>query len=331
MTWQFRSVVDLEATVRGALPRLPRDIALVAAVPRSGLLPATLVALYLNVPLTDIDGLLQGRVMSWGSRQLRDDDRRGYLPAPGAKILVVDDSVGHGTQLLDLRRRLAEARLPYELVYAAAYVTPESRPLVDLAFETLPWGRCFGWNLMHHPFLTHCCVDLDGVLCQNPSAEDNDDGSNYAAFLDAAPPLFLPSVEVGWIVTGRLEKYRPATKAWLARHGVRYRELVMLDLPDVPTKRRAGGGGPFKARVYRRTGAKLFVESSAREAAVISERSGLPVLALEGDRMVHPGLAARLPVATRRAPAGMLRRARRLVSDRVAAFGNERAVSGKPA
>ena len=48
-------------------------------------------------------------------------------------------------------------------------------------------------------------MDIDGVLCADPTPEENDDGEKYRHFLLNAPPLFIPKVTIGTLVTSRLE------------------------------------------------------------------------------------------------------------------------------
>ena len=64
----YRSVADLNRSIVSWLPSLPGDIELIVGVPRSGLLAANLLALHRNLPLTDIDGLLAGRIFESGDR-----------------------------------------------------------------------------------------------------------------------------------------------------------------------------------------------------------------------------------------------------------------------
>ena len=64
----YRSINDLNKTIIDNLYLLPRDIDLIVGVPRSGLLAANLLALYLNLPMTDVKGLLEGRTISSGKR-----------------------------------------------------------------------------------------------------------------------------------------------------------------------------------------------------------------------------------------------------------------------
>jgi hypothetical protein len=98
--------------------------------------------------------------------------------------------------------------------------------------------------------------------------------------------MVLPSVPVGWLVTSRLAKYRTLTEQWLAKHGVRYRELVMMDLPD-KTARQKQSHGAFKASVYRSTGADLFIESDPLQSIEIANLTGQPVFCMKTREMIR--------------------------------------------
>ena len=50
----YRSVSDLNEVILRNIHIIPRDIDLVVGVPRSGMMPANLLSLYLNLPYTDI-------------------------------------------------------------------------------------------------------------------------------------------------------------------------------------------------------------------------------------------------------------------------------------
>lgn len=290
----FRSVRDLnEAVVRG-LHRLPGDLDLVVGVPRSGMLAANVIALHLNLPLADLDGYLAGRVMACG--------KRGRGAGAGRHALVVDDSVLSGATMREARRRLEQAGRPGRVTTAAVYVAPESRCAVQHCFEVLAGPRVFEWNLMHGGMIGRSCVDIDGVLCVDPTARQNDDGPRYRRFLLDATPLLLPTAPVGELVTCRLEKYRALTEQWLDRHGVQRGGLTMMDLPDKATRLASGSHARFKADAYRRSDALLFVESSERQAIEIAKLSGRPVLSMESRRMVRPGMIAHAPVMVRKTP-----------------------------
>ncbi|CAN5151732.1 phosphoribosyltransferase family protein [soil metagenome] len=295
----YRSVADLNDQVVKWTAQLPRDLDVIAGVPRSGLLVANLLALHLNLPLTDVEGLLQGKVFEGGARLRR---RGGSNPLGGPKkVLIVDDSVHSGKQMHAVRERLAAAALPHDVSYAAAYVKPGAEELVDFFADVVPLPRCFEWNLMHsRELLSMSCMDIDGVLCRDPNHDENDDGENYLRFLECTAPLYLPTETVGWFVTCRLEKYRGHTEAWLARHGVRCEELLMMGYPDQASRQAANAYATYKAEIYRRTGARLFIESSPEQALEIAMLSRKPVFCMDTRAMLYPDRLPANPLGVRK-------------------------------
>ncbi len=101
--------------------------------------------------------------------------------------------------------------------------------------------------------------------------------------------MYLPSHPVRWLVTSRLEKYREATEAWLKSHGVQYTELVMMDYPDMEARRAAQAYASFKADIYLRTKAWLFIESSLPLSRDIAERTGYGVFCMDTRELIRPG------------------------------------------
>jgi len=302
----FRSVADLNDAVIQGLHGLPGDVDLVVGIPRSGMLAANIIALHLNLPLTDLDGYLEGRVMPCG--------QRGRAGVTSTHALVVDDSALSGATMRTARARIDAAGMSGRVTMTAVYVAPDARAMVDHAFEEIVGPRVFEWNLMHGGMIGRSCVDIDGVLCVDPTERQNDDGPRYRRFLEQTPPLLLPSTPVGRLVTCRLEKYRNLTEQWLASHGVQYGELIMMDLPSKAARLAAGPHGRFKAEVYASTDALLFIESSQRQALDIARFSGRPVLCIETRKMVNPSLAAHTPEIARTMPSlsrTWARRARR--------------------
>jgi len=97
----------------------------------------------------------------------------------------------------------------------------------------------------------------------------------------------LPKGRIRRVVTARLEKYREPTADWLARHGICFDELVMIDLPDAAERRRRGGLGRFKAAVYAGDAeAELFIESNSEQARTIARRSGKATFDYTGRTML---------------------------------------------
>lgn len=286
---QYRTVAQLDDAVVSWLGALPRDIDLVAGIPRSGLLVANLLALHLNVPMTDVAGLVEGRVFHAGARY-KGSDPHQFLAKP-RHVLVVDDSVCSGSAMQSVKDTLRNAALPHRVTYAAVYMSPEVRfdSHVDLYRELVAMPRVFEWNLMHSTVLANSCMDIDGVLCLDPTDHENDDGPRYERFLRFTPALMLPTVPVGWLVTSRLEKYRAQTEEWLERHNVRFGELRMMQYPDMAARRAARAYARFKTDAYEQTAAWLFIESDARMAAEIATLSGRAVYCTETREMLQPG------------------------------------------
>jgi orotate phosphoribosyltransferase len=294
---EYRSVTQLNERIVDWTMRLPRDLDLIVGVPRSGLLAANLLALHMNLPMTDVEGLIEGRLMRSGSRT-NGSGTRDLHDRPRS-VLVVDDSICSGSAMRKVRQAISAARLPHRIRYAAVFISREAeeREDVDLFAEIVPVPRVFEWNLFHTPLLQSMCVDIDGVLCRDPTSSENDDGARYREFLQNATPLQLPTFEIGWLVTVRLEKYRSETEAWLSRHGVRYRELIMMQYPDMTSRMAARQYTAFKADVYKSTGATLFIESAPHTAAEVAEATGKAVFCVERRQMLWPGTVPRPAVA----------------------------------
>lgn len=280
---QFRSFADLHDDVARGLATLPVRPDLVAGIPRSGLLAAGMASVILNVPLASTDGLARNQVFGVGKTKYRGA-RPGAGDA-GRRVLVLDDSVSTGLSLREARAALSGLADLHDFAFAAVYGERASHPEADHVFSVVPQPRMFQWNLMHHDGLADCMLDIDGVLCPDPTNAQNDDGDAYLRFLDAAAPLLLPTKPVAALVTNRLERYRAPTEAWLARQGVRYGALHMLDAPDAAA-RRAMDPWAFKADVYRRSGAALFIESELEQAIGIAEAAQRPVLSVDVWRLV---------------------------------------------
>ena len=305
---QYRTFQDLNTAVLRHLHKLPPDTDLVVGIPRSGLLAACLGSLHLNVPMTDVQGLLEGRLLSSGRRMGKASDSLEAI-AP-RQVVVLDDSIQSGSSMRLVREQIEAASLPWNISYGAVFGNAARMEPADFILEVCPRPRIFEWNLYCDYMLTRSCFDIDGVLCRDPSPEENDDGPRYRAFLENAEPLLIPRRPIAHLVTSRLEKYRKPTEAWLTRHGVRHGKLHMLDLPDKATRIHLQAHASFKASVYRDTDTHLFVESATRQALEIAQHAGKPVLSIESNEMIYPGLRPMLQSALSNVPSVVRRRAR---------------------
>lgn len=279
----YRSVSDLSTLTNRFASKVPPDVDLVVGIPRSGMLVASIVALKLNLPLTDLysfernDALKKGNTRTYKHEALT-------TPQQAKKVLLVDDSIASGRSMHDAINKV-KGFFGGEVLTMVAFAQRNNADAVDIYLETVEQPRVFEWNIMHHPLISYGCLDMDGVLCVEPTPAQDDDGLNYRQFLDSAKPLFIPSVEVKHLVASRLEKYRPETEAWLERHGVRYQYLHMLDLPDASDRSRLKIQQQFKADVYRGDPhAVLFIENSEIHAREIVRLASKAVFCLKQTR-----------------------------------------------
>jgi len=262
------TVADLERTILENLDRIPDTVDLVAGVPRSGMLAASLIALHLNVPLSDVGALLDGRSYETGSTRRTD---RSTPRSDGAHhVLVVDDLAGTGGTLRDWRERLAPVSAATTLTYCAVYADPIATDAVDLRLAESTPGTVFEWNVLHLRDIKHVALELDGVLCRPPTAADLTDADSLEAFNERTRPRIVPSHRIGRIVTARPERLRAPTERWLERHRIYYAGLDMLPEDGRDAQE-------FKARHHRRSPYALFIEPDPDTAARIAVLSGKAV------------------------------------------------------
>ena len=277
---QYRSYDDLNRLINEADLNCFRNFDLIVGVPRSGMIPAYMIGLMLNLPVIDVESFVAGIDPHVGKRlEYKKNDIR--------KVLVVDDSIKFGGQLKEVKQKLNSLK-SIHFNYFSVFATSDSKGMVDHYLEIIDNPRVFQWNILNSWVYEYSCVDIDGVLCEDPSEEENDDGERYLEFLENARPKFLPSCNVSVLVTSRLEKYRRQTEDWLSRHGVQYRKLVMLDLPDKKTRVKLGIHSSFKSKVYQefnQTG--LFIESSKSQSEGIHKFTGKNVFCVENMTFYH--------------------------------------------
>lgn len=267
----FKNYRDLVNDITEWAQRLP-SYDLVVGVPRSGSVPASILALQRNCRTVGLPGFLADKVMGGYRDRVKEIKR----------VLVLEDSWLSGKSLLAAREAVEAAGLhkKYEIDYGAVYA---SKPISYWHHSVVEMPRIFEWNWQHHYWLQFACMDIDGVLCNDPTRAENDDGRRYTVFLRNAVPRYLPSVPVHTLVTSRLEKWRPQTEAWLRRHGVQYKRLVMLD----QTNPKGRAHVFHKAQAYKASGLDLFIESSDWQAKGIAKDCKKPVLCTDTMRMYN--------------------------------------------
>jgi uncharacterized HAD superfamily protein/adenine/guanine phosphoribosyltransferase-like PRPP-binding protein len=304
----YVSFAQLSSAIRARLYEIPADVDLIVGIPRSGMVPAYQIGLMLNRLVCDIDNFIADGAVSHGDTRKLGVTLTSLRQA--RHILLVDDSIATGSSMQKALARIRDCGYGGRISTCAAIVQPSQKTSVDVSFITMPQPRMFEWNAFHHACVENACFDLDGVLCVDPTAHDNDDGARYEKFIANAKPLFRPSVRIGHIVSARLEKYRALTENWLAAHNISYGQLHLVDLPSKAERIRLGAHCAHKIRVYRETNASMFYESDPGQAREIATGSGKPVLCIADMSMVMPGASnltatARTTLWKLRAPLGI--------------------------
>jgi hypothetical protein len=263
---------DLAADTRALAPRLAAEVQAVVGIARSGMLPASQLACQLHVPLYAAS---RAGLTSCG-HGYRLEDGRGPL----RQAALVDDTAFGGRMMRTLAP-VAAASLGVRMLRVAVYSTRMALGQIDLCSVVLQPPHYLEWNLFNSGQAEAMASDLDGVLCEDIAAVDDDDGPRYAAALARARPRHLPRRRpIPLIVTARLEKYRGPTEAWLARHGVTFGRLAMGPWTDLAQR---SADWPhrvarFKAEQYEASACRLLVESDAAQARLIAQWTGRRVL-----------------------------------------------------
>lgn len=309
----FRTYDDLTKCIVKNLYKVPHDIDLIVGIPRSGSMVASILALYLNLPITDIDTFI-------GTGELRTGSTRkcsGWIKnANEAKhVLVVDDSVSSGKAIREVKEILTGKGIACKITFLAIYSLAVSRMKVDIYFEICEQPRMFEWNYMHHWALKYCCMDIDGILCEDPKWWQNDDSEKYKNFILNAPSKFIPTQKVGKLVSGRLESYRAYTEIWLKNNHVEYDELILMDQITAEQRMLSGRHAAFKAKVYSSCDAILFFESDYDQALEICRLSGTPVFCIENMNLINSdNVMAKMQVRSKEFKVTMKRVMRKLIN-----------------
>nr|WP_258042657.1 phosphoribosyltransferase family protein [Escherichia coli]BAL03061.1 putative phosphoribosyltransferase [Escherichia coli O183:H18] len=258
---------------------------LVVGIPRSGMIPAYLISLYLNIDVTDVNSFILNTPIQRGST--RTSGKRIYNPHDAQRILLVDDSFSTGKSMRNILDSIP-VDLKKNIKTMVAYTSDVNGAGLDIYIRHVSHPRLFEWNILNHSIISNSCFDIDGVLCVDPNELQNDDGENYIKFICEAEPKFIPKFKIKYLVTNRLEKYRDITEAWLLKNNIQYEKLIMLNMATKEERQSAGIHSRHKAEFYKRSGCDLFVESDINQAIEIMKYTGKYVYCIDNNRMYSP-------------------------------------------
>ena len=250
----------------------------VIGIPRSGMLPASMIAMWLNLPLYFLDPQNNLLPMSAATKfgGLRMLDHKGS----NGRLLIVDDTVYAGTAMSNVKSKLNE-----DAYFCCVYFRPESEFKPDFYAKELKSPHLLEWNFFDSGYLKDSIFDFDGIFSPNVPYEICIDEERYIEYIKNVKPLphRIPKRRCKGIVTARLEKYRSITEDWLRRHGVKYGFLKMYPTEDEAKrdKNHVEEASTFKAKIFSQSDAKFFIESEIAEAVRIRQKSGKLVICPE--------------------------------------------------
>jgi adenine/guanine phosphoribosyltransferase-like PRPP-binding protein/uncharacterized HAD superfamily protein len=250
----------------------------VAGVPRSGLLPASICALLLNIPLYSFNSSGDLCPLSAGS-QFGGQRMKDYEQGEG-KILVLDDTVYTGRSINEVKEILKKNK---QILYGSLYVHPKSLHEINIYGKELTAPHLLEWSFFNSGYIKHAVLDFDGILSPNVPHEICQNEADYIDYITNVEPLYhrLPhTYTCKGIATARLEKYRDITEAWLEKYKVKYGFLYMF--PTEKEKERNSNhifeAAEFKSKIFMESNAAYFVESEPAEAKLIKKRCHKPVI-----------------------------------------------------
>ena len=243
----------------------------IVGIPRSGMLPASMIAMWLNLPLYFLDPqnnlLPMSAATKFGGIRMLD-----YKDSNG-KLLVVDDTIYAGTAMNNIKSRLNE-----DAYFCSVYLRPASELKPDFYARELNAPHLLEWNLFNCVYIEHALLDFDGILSPNVPYEICIDEERYIEYIKNVKPFphRIPKTRCKGIVTARLEKYRDITEWWLEKYGVNYGFLKMYPTEDEDKrdKNHVEEASTFKAKIFSQSDAKFFIESEIAEAVRIGKKSG---------------------------------------------------------
>jgi len=279
---------DLTNDTMELIPQLPNNVIGVIGIPVSGMIPAAYLSRMLCVPLYSFD--YKEGVVSVG------DGRRGRsVSQKDGVYVVVDDTVYSGGEMK--KARAAMKKLGLECVFAAVYT--KDPKAVDIYSVYAPGSVILEWNIFNsgnlsgRSIMPECkggiCTDFDGVICEEPPVNDLRQPDQFQWWLANARPQYLPrKVAVPLIVSFRIEPWRAVTEAWMARWGVRTKQLVLHPSQTIQERNRTHSVAEHKGKLFRDSPCLIMFESDERQARTIADASGKLVIVPSTGKIIRP-------------------------------------------
>lgn len=286
--WVFQNYEGMVKEVLEWSKTFNSDFDIVIGIPRSGLIIASIFATKFGKPLSTPDVFIneQKYWFSGVGNSSNKPELEGHKISI-RKVLLIDDSMTRWefeNSIMGKNYKMIHEKYPeLEIITASLYVTKRTKTFPNLYYKEIP--DCannphrFEWNLMHGK-IGIAATDMDGVLCEKCPAGVDENEPRYLEWLTKARPYLIPCYEIDYIITSRLEKYRPQTEQWLKDHKVRYGQLIMWNLPE---KSMRTNHAEYKCKTLRSLGVDIFHywEDEKWQAEQIHRDTGIIVICFD--------------------------------------------------
>ncbi|SHE35923.1 Hypoxanthine phosphoribosyltransferase [Modicisalibacter ilicicola DSM 19980] len=260
---------------------------LIVGIPRSGMIPAYMLSLFLNIDCTSLHDFIRNSKLAKGNtRSLRKEICNAW---DAKKVLIVDDSVNTGASMEEVLDQIPED-CPCEITTLAVYGNAVGMAKVDVCLKYLSSPRVFQWNIWHHNVLQRACIALDGVIF-NGLEEHLDKEENGMGLIQEVRPLVIPTYRINSLITKQHERYRKEIESWLSYYNITYDNLIMSGSVDKNETRSHQEYCKLKADYYKQDSRLyFFVESDFDHAVFIAKATGKSVFCTQANDLVRPSV-----------------------------------------
>jgi hypoxanthine phosphoribosyltransferase len=265
--WKYVSMAEYSSMVHEWIREMPKDFDVVCAIPRSGLIPATMIATELIKPLVVADK--NGQLHGWGVSGVP------FTISPSSVVLLVDDGVATGNVINGVKQNILALNPGITLITASVFENITALFGVDRSYfkHSYDMRLIFEFNITRI-YYGEFSVDMDGVLCRDyPGGRVRE---KYEKWVETADPYKIPIYKIKSIITNRDESVRGITEQWLDNYGVRYDNLIMNNGKDPVA---------FKIGALNEDRPEWFWESNSVWAKKIFDATGIPTLCLDTGEM----------------------------------------------
>lgn len=270
------------------------DCYCIIGIARSGIFPASLLALFSNSPLYSYEQI-NGTITNLKGGGRTNEMFKNQLQNNHKNIYIVDDSSYSGRTMRVIKSRMQRQFKDKNIITMTLYASSNAYEsgIVDYTARITD-EHWFEWNMFASPTTKGICIDFDGILCRDFMPWEDDDGTVY---LETLKNMKLGSIrpQNRWsvdIITARLEKWREPTEEWLKKNNINYQNLYMGPWNNI-SERFNANIGKWKADIYKDLSKTLFVESDLTQALEIYKHSGKDVLHYESGRVFSCALPSK--------------------------------------